>query len=383
MTTEYDVIVVGVGIMGAVSAAALARRGVRVLGLDRYDIPNHRGGSHGDTRMFRLCYYEHPDYVPLLRAAFDGWHATQQHTGRRLFHQTGGLYMAAAGREFVEAARTAAARHGIDHEMLDHATMAARYPQFRLPEDHIGLYEPCAGVLYAERAVSTFAELACRAGAELRAHEPATAWTADGSGATVTTHRGTFRARRLVFAGGGWSSAIMRDAGLPVTVTRQVLGWVWPLRPGRFELGVCPAWAIDTPDGTPWYGFPLVDGAPGFKLAHHYPAVPTTPDTVDRAITAADEADFRPCLERFIPDANGPLLGIRTCLYANTPDAHFIIDRHPAHANVTIATGFSGHGFNFAPVVGEIVADLATTGRTGHAIDFLSLRRFGGPGGPA
>ena len=194
------------------------------------------------------------------------------------------------------------------------------------------------------------------------------------------TRRGTYHADKVVFSGGAWSSQLVRDLGVELVVTRQVLGWVWPRKPELFKLGTLPVWMIDASADGAYYGFPMITLSPGLKLAWHGDLQPTDPNRVERNILPGDEATFRPGLERFIPLANGPVLAMRTCLYTNTPDQHFIIDHHPAHDRVVVAAGFSGHGFKFASVIGEVMADLATSGRTDLPIGFLGLSRFGKTG---
>ena len=260
--------------------------------------------------------------------------------------------------------------------------MRRRFPQFTVPEHHVGVFEPNAAFLLPERVVAANAELALKAGATLNGHEPAEGWSADSRGVKVKTHRGEYSAARLIICGGAWSSSILSDLGVKLVVTRQVLGWVQPRRPNLFALGTMPVWAIENPDATEHYGFPMlpasISARPGFKIAHHFKGTPTTPQTVKRLPQPEDENDFRPTLQRFIPDAGGPLLSMAVCMYTNSPDSHFIIDHHPAHPNVTIACGFSGHGFKFSSVVGEVLADLAMSGRTKHPIGFLGLSRFHG-----
>ena len=380
MNTRYDVIVVGVGAMGSAACYVLARRGVRVLGLEQFGIPHALGSAHGESRMIRLCYYEHPDYVPLLHRAYELWHELEQSQpggpSRGLFHVTGGVYMGPADSEFVLSSLRAAEVHGLPHELLTRERLAERFSQFQLPPDHIGLYEPNAGILVPERVVSTYAELALRHGAVLHGHEPVESWQAQGGAVNVRTQHRSYSADRLVVCGGAWSSRLLGDLGVPLVVTRQVMGWVWPRRREPFELGAFPVWAIDNPDATQHYGFPMLPGGLGLKIAHHFQNGPADPDSIDRQVQPDDESDFRPTLRRFIPQADGPLLAIRVCMYTNSPDSHFIIDRHPRHECVVLACGFSGHGFKFASVIGEVLADLAVSGRTDLPIEFLGLDRF-------
>jgi len=374
--SDFDVIVVGLGAMGSGAAFHLARRGVRVLGLEQFSIPHALGSSHGYSRMIRLAYYEHPDYVPLLRRAYELWDELERLSGQKLLYLTGGLYAGPEGGGLVAGSLAAARQHGLEHDRLTAAEVAGRFPQFRLPGDFVAVHEHRAGFLLPEKVVAAHAELALRAGAELHGHETVTAWEADGGGVSVTTSRARYRARHLVFCSGPWTGKVLKGLAVPLLVTRQTLGWVWPRRPELFSLGRFPVWAIERPDGSLDYGFPMMGENPGLKLAHHGPSVPTDPDQVNRNILAGDEEDVRHAIPLYLPDADGPLLSLRVCLYTNSPDHHFILDRHPGHANVTIAAGFSGHGFKFASVIGEALADLATRGGSDLPIAFLGLKRF-------
>lgn len=376
----HDVIVIGLGAMGSSAALHLARRGLRVLGLEQFAIPHDRGSSHGLSRMIRLCYAEHPDYVPLLRRAYELWHDLEASNGRKLLHITGGLYLGASDGAFVRGAQRSAESHGLAHHTLTRSDVARQYPQFEVPNDFAGFFEPTAGLLLPEETVATQAELALRAGAELRGHEPVLDWEPDGDGFAVTTAAGRHLAARLVICAGPWASRLVADLGVELVVTRQVLGWVWPKSPALFELGRLPVWAIDAPAFDPaglYYGVPMLQNAPGFKIARHARGEPVAPDAPRAGAGPSDEADFRPALRRYIPQADGPLLAMRTCLYTNTPDSDFIIDRHPRWPGVALACGFSGHGFKFASVVGEVLADLSVHGATRHPIGFLGLGRFG------
>jgi sarcosine oxidase len=358
---------------------------VKVLGLEQFGIPHALGSHHGDTRMIRLCYYEHPDYVPLLRRAYELWDELENHAARRVLFRTGGIYLGAPDSEFVNGTINAAVRHDLEHQTLTRDDVRKRFPQFQVPDDYVGVWEPHAGFLLPEIVVAAHANLALRHGAELRGHEPALEWKSQGGSVTVRTAKDTYSARHLVICGGAWTRQLCAQGDAPLTVTRQVLGWVQPKRPEMFVHGVMPVWAIDHPDGTQHYGFPMLDGEafgsarPGFKIAHHWHGPATTADTIDRLPTPEDEDDFRTTLREMIPDADGPLLSMAVCMYTCTPDSHFVIEQLRAipERNVTIACGFSGHGFKFSSVVGEILADLAVDGKTMHPIDFLTAARFG------
>lgn len=373
---HFDVIVVGVGAMGAATCWSLARRGLRVLGLEQFDIPNTRGSSHGYSRVTRTAYYEHADYVPILQRAHALWTELEADSGEKVRHQVGGLYLGPVDGDIVGGSLRSARAHGLPHELLNRTELARAYPQFQVPDGWVGLLEPQAGLLLPELAISAFVTGALRGGAEIHGHEEVISWQAGAAEVSVTTTRGTYRADRLVFTGGAWSTRLVRNLGVELVVTRQVLGWVWPKEPAPYQLGRLPIWMVDRLDGSLYYGFPMMTLGPGLKLALHRPMQPVDPDRVERGILPGDEETFRDCLRRFLPSADGPLLAQRTCLYTNSPDGHFILDRHPQHDRVLIAAGFSGHGFKFASVIGETLADLADTGKTPLPIGFLGLGRF-------
>ena len=376
--SSYDVIVVGVGAMGSATCLALARRGVRVLGLERHGIPHDQGSSHGQSRMIRCAYYEHPDYVPLLLRAWDLWLELAEDAGRTQLFDTGGLYVGPPGSEFVEASLHAASTYGLDHERLDRAQLHDRFPQFKLPDDYVGMFETKAGFLVPEWCIEDQVRLARAHGAEIREHEPVEDWSVDAGGATVRTAQGTCTARHLVLCGGAWMPTLLQ-ADLPLQVTRQVLGWMRPVDPAPLTLGTLPVWAIDCPGEGQLYGFPITDDVPGpsgFKAAMHAAGNAADPHTIDRQPTVGDESTFLDRVRRWIPAAGTDVEAMRVCMYTNTVDEHFILDRHPEFEHVTIATGFSGHGFKMSSVIGEVLADLSTEGRTDHPVEFLGHGRF-------
>lgn len=375
MSNPYDVIVVGCGAMGSAACMHLAQRGAKVLGLEQFDIPHALGSSHGYSRMIRLAYYEHPDYVPLLRRAYELWHELEKISGQKLLYLTGGIYMGPPQGEVVGGALKAARMHGLEHESMDRAAIAKRFPQFSLPENFVGVWEPQAGFLLPEKVISVHCEQALRAGAELHGREKVLDWR-DG---WIKTDKGEYHAKKIIFCGGAWSGNLLKDLGVELVVTRQPLGWVWPRRPELFELGKMPVWGIEAPDGSLSYGFPMMSDNPGLKIARHGRGTVTDADSISREATAADEDEIQAVVNRHLPDGRGPTLAIRICMYTNSPDSHFIIDQLPGHADVTIACGFSGHGFKFASVIGQVLADLTLEGKTKLPVEFLGLKRFESP----
>lgn len=382
MPETYDVIVAGVGSMGSAACYYLARKRVKVLGLDRQNVPNTNSSYVGGTRVIRRAYQEHPDYVPLLRDASRLWNELEAETGSTLFYRTGVLYMGLPGGVSIAGVSRAAAEHNLACTSLTHGDLRKTYPQFVLPESMVGLFEEEGGYLLSEKAVSTYALAALRHGATLRAHEPVVRWTADSDGVYVETHAAVYHANQLILTAGAWSSELMRLPPVKLRVTRQVIGWIWPRQPDRFRSPQFPVWLIepigDEPAGGVYYGFPLSTGFEegiGLKLGWHYPGREMEVDHITAETTEEDRAELMRPL-RYLPDATGEVLAIKVCKYTNSPDGHFIVDRHPESPRVHIACGFSGHGFKFSSVLGQALCELAIAGRTTRPIGFLGTARF-------
>jgi sarcosine oxidase len=373
--TSFDVAVIGLGVTGSAAVAALARRGLRVAGIDRFAPGHERGSSHGATRVIRLGYFEHPSYVPLARAAYPLWRELEARSGVPLLTVTGILEMGAPDSELVAGTLQSARLHGLPHEILDAARVMKRFPAFRLPDDFTGVFQPDGGILRAEPAVAAFQAVARATGAELRTDERVLGVAPDGDGVRVTTERREVRAGCAVVAAGPWLPSLLPQFALPLRVTRQVLAWFTPARhASRFAAPHFPVFLLQNADGV-FYGFAA--DATGVKIArHHHLDEAVDPDTCDRTVSAADEAIVRAAIKAHVPDAGGPLAAAKTCLYTMTPDGDFIIDRLPGCPRIIVASPCSGHGFKFAPVVGDILAGLATTGRTEHDISRFSLGRF-------
>jgi sarcosine oxidase len=374
---SFDVAVIGVGAMGSAACYHLARRGAAVLGLDRFSIPSAMGSSHGDSRIIRLCYFEHPDYTPLLQRAYELWRDLESESGEHLMATIGGVFVGPRDGACLAGTIRAARSHGLPHEVIAPGELGGRFPQIQVPADHMAVFEPQAGALLPERAIGVHAEMALRYGAELHGHEPVREIAPAGEELILQTDVATYRAGHVVVCAGAWSQRLLGELGVELPVTRQVVGWFWPRRPELFRPPRLGVWAIDQPDGGLLYGFPCLPGRPGLKLGLHVPGDRVDPDSTDRMTRPEEQEELRALIRRNLPEADGPLLSLAACLYTNSPDGHFIIDAHPARRGVSLACGFSGHGFKFAPVVGEILADLALSGTTAHPIDFLRLARFG------
>jgi sarcosine oxidase len=372
----YDVIVIGIGGMGSAAVFHLARRGATVLGLEQFDIPHDRGSSHGVNRIIRMAYAESPFYVPLLRRAYECWRELETVAGEPLLVITGGLDLGLPDSALVTGSRRSCELHDVRHEYLDGAAINGRFPGYHVPRAFVGVLQPDGGFVLAERAIVAHVEGAMAAGAHIRAREAVTHWAADGDHVRVQTSRDTYQAKRLVITAGPWTATMLPALDALAVPERQVLLFTQPQHPDRFRPERCPVFIIDAPEGH-FYGLPIY-GVPGFKLGkYHHLTQRGRADDVDRAVHASDEEALRICLRRYFPDADGPTMAMKTCIFTNSPDEHFIIDRHPGMPTVSIAAGFSGHGYKFCSVVGEILSDLALDGGTRHDISLFRLDRFG------
>jgi sarcosine oxidase len=369
---RYDVVVVGVGGMGSAALYHLACRGKRVLGLERFDVPHEHGSSHGLTRIIRQAYFEHPSYVPLVRRAYELWRELEAEAGEQLLRITGAVE---GGPKIFEGAVRSSIEHALPYEELDGAEVSRRFPAYRLPDDLRVVYQRDGGFVLPERCILAHVTGARARGAEVRTRERVLEWSTRADGVRVRTDRGEVEADRLVLTAGAYSQDVARLAPGMVVAQRQVLGWLEPVRPELFAPDRFPVFNLALEEGHV-YGFPI-HGVPGFKLGYYdYEGARGEPDSMRRETTAEDEIPLRRFAERYFPDGAGPVLDLKTCLFELSPDEHFLIDRHPETELAVVGAGFSGHGFKFASVVGEILADLALDGDTLHDIGFLRLDRF-------
>ncbi len=372
---HYDAVVCGLGVMGSAALYHLARRGARVLGLDRFAAGHDRGSSHGETRIIRLAYFEHPSYVPLVRRAYALWRELENAAARPLLHVTGIAEIGPPDGALVNGTLEAARLHDIPHELIAAPELMRRYPAFRLPPHYVGVVQPDGGFLEAEAAVQAMLTLAQQHGAEIRFSTPVRAIEPAQDKARIVIDGTTIEAGSIIVAAGPWISSLLPDAALPLRVTRQVMAWFAPPAPADFAPGRFPVFLIESAHGI-HYGFPPF-GA-GLKVAkHHHSDETVDPESYDRTVSADDEALIRAAVADHLPGANGPLVAAKTCLYTVAPDGDFIIDRLPGAASIVVASPCSGHGFKFAPVIGEILADLATGQSSSHDIARFRIGRFG------
>lgn len=379
MNKTYDVIVIGLGGMGSAAVYHLAARGKRVLGLDRNAAVHDLGSSHGGSRIIRQAYHEDVHYVPLVQRSYELWRQLEQDSGADLLRITGGLLLGSLDSSVVSGSLLSAREHGLSHELLGPADLRRRFPVLKPRETDHAVFETNAGFVRPEAAVRAHLESAERLGADLHFEEPMVRWHVHASGAVqVITNVAKYEADRVVFAPGAWAPEILSGLGVSLQVRRHVMCWFQPT--DRFEAFLPESfpvyvWQVDA--DRIFYGFPAIDGPTGgVKAAIHSGGEACTPESIRRAVLEKDVEEIREYLGEYIPSLNGPMNRASVCMYTLTPDENFVVAAHPVFPQISVACGFSGHGFKFTPVIGEILADLATHGSTQHPIEFLGPDRF-------
>ncbi|MGQ0799599.1 MAG: N-methyl-L-tryptophan oxidase [Pseudomarimonas sp.] len=370
---QHDVIIVGLGAMGSAAACQLARRGAKVLGLDRYTPPHAFGSSHGQSRIIRTAYFEHPAYVPLLQRAWQLWMELEQLSASELLRPTGGLMIGPRDGVLVAGVLRSARQHGLAHELLDADALRERYPALRPDPDMQAVWEPAAGVLLPEACIEAQLRVAHAHGAELRFGEVVTHWQQDGDGVRVFTSQGEYRGKQLLLTTGAWIGSLAPSLANSFTVERQVLYWFDAVSDRTlFTPERCPIHLWETHSQRFFYGFP--DMGSGIKLAIHHEGQRCDPDRLNRDVSTTEIAAIRALLARYLPAANGALRAAEVCMYTNSNDEHFWIDRLPQQPAVLVASACSGHGFKFASVLGEVLADLLIEGRSRFDLSLFKRR---------
>jgi sarcosine oxidase len=374
---HFDVVVCGLGAMGSAALRELSRRRLQVLGVERFTPGHDYGSSHGATRIIRLAYFEHPSYVPLLRRSYELWRELEEASHSKLLHVTGIAEMGPRDGVLVKGVLTSVEMHTLRHEVLTAKDLMQRFPAFRLPPQYVAVVQPDGGFIDAERSIHAMIELAKHAGAAVRNGECVrTIEPRAGGGVRIVTDREVVDAGAAIVTVGPWVKSLLPDLPAPLRVTRQVMAWFAPNDPILFADGRCPVFLIESRHGI-HYGFPP-DSEGRIKVAkHHHGDETVDPDHHERSVSPPDETLIRAALADHLPAANGQLVEGKTCLYTVTPDGDFVVDQLPGYPQVIVASPCSGHGFKFAPVIAEILADLATAGTTRHGIGRFSLGRFG------
>lgn len=374
-TTDADVIVVGAaGTMGSAALWQLAARGADVLGIDRFEPGHDRGSGHGESRIIRTAYFEHPSYVPLVRASWQLWRSLEATTGASLLLRTGALMLGPRDGVLVKGALAAAAEHRLSHTVLDPAECAARFPQHPLGAGEVALLEPDAGVLRPEGGIRAMVASAMAAGARLLTGKVVDALSTDDRGVRVRAGGQTFTARHLVVSAGAWTPALLPELAATLQVERQVPMWFAVDDPAWYAPERFPVFVRQLESGFA-YGFPTLDSQT-VKVGLHHGGVITTPDAVDRAMHPTDAEALGAVVRRFLPGLRPEPVRGNVCLYTNSPDDHFVVGPLPDRPDLTLISACSGHGYKFAPVLGQVAADLALDGRTAHPIDLFDPARL-------
>ncbi len=371
--TRWDAIVVGCGVMGAASSYNLAKRGLRVLNIERFGVSHDLGSSHGRTRIIRLAYYEDPRYVPLLRRAYASWRELESKSGKELLRVTGGLMIGKPDGDLVRGVLKSAEAHGIPHERLTASEAEKRFEAFTLGEEYSVVYEGTAGVLSAEECVRALVGLGSEAGCEYRFSEQVHRWRSTPEGVEVETPAGTQTAAKLVFCAGPWNGELLPGL-LPLQVERQVPLWFSSGGKDRFSPSKMPIFIMEEKANEFYYGLP--DVGDGVKVARTHGGESIDPEKVRREVKEEDIAPVRGFISRRLKDLEGTPVASTTCLYTNTPDLNFAVGLHPSDPKVVVMSACSGHGFKFASVLGEIAADFVTGGVTSYDLGFLDPARF-------
>ncbi len=371
----FDVVVVGLGAMGSAALFNLARQGRRVVGIEQFEPGHERGSSHGESRIIRLSYFEHPSYVPLARRSLEKWRELEQVSGQTILTVTGVLEAGYPGSPIVSGSLEASRQHGLTHEVLSAADITRRFPAFKVPSSWAGLFQPEGGFLRPELAIRHVVRQAERHGAETRTGARVLGIEPFGAGVRVRTEAEVIEAGSVIVAAGAWIGDFAPELKPHLKITRQVLGWFSPLEPSFFTPDRCPVFLLESEDDA-CYGFPDFAGTGVKTASHREGATLSAAQALAQDGGPADEEQIRRMLSLAMPDANGPLRQMRTCMYTRTPDEDFVIDLSPVDPRIVLASPCSGHGFKFASVIGEVLADLALGRASRSDISRFRIGRF-------
>jgi len=361
--------------MGSSTLYQLAKRGVRVLGIDRFDPPHEYGSSHGQTRTIREAYFEHPDYIPLIQRAYELWSELESASSEKLFSQTGCLMMGQPDSTVVTGAKESADTHTLPYDWLTADQIRTQYPIFNISDETVAVREPRAGILLPEKCIASYLKLARQQGAEIRTNIEVTSWNLSSGKYSVVTASGRFTADQLVVSAGAWVGRLLPDLSHLFNVDRQLLFWFEPAEaPENLSKGRLPIFILEYQPDRFIYGFP--DSGDGFKVARHYQGTTCDPDKIDRSVHQHEINEILEILRSYIPSSAGELCSTAVCMYTNTPDLHFVIDEHPQYPGLWVVSPCSGHGFKLASVIGEVVAQQVTSEKISFDLSLFKLSRF-------
>jgi len=373
---NYEVIVVGLGAMGSATLFHLARRGVRALGIEQFEAGHTRGSSHGDSRIIRETYFEHPLYVPLVQRAHELWRELEIVSGSALMTINGGLMIGPPDGSVVSGTLRSAREHGLPHEILNPQEVRERFPAFEISGDLVAVMDPRAGYLDPEACTRAHIDGARGAGAAARYEETLLDWSAGANGVRVRTTAGEYHADWIVLTCGSWTTGLVPDLRLPLIIERQTVFWLEPQRSTRYDADRFPIYAYEFKPGTICYGFPRLSRGVKASVMHDGETA-LDPDMVRREVSPDEAKALRAALRPVLPDlADSPIRETAMCLFTNTPDHDFVIDFHPSHPNVLVSSPCSGHGFKFASAIGELQAALLIDGRSKFDLSPFRVARF-------
>jgi sarcosine oxidase len=381
MQNHYDVIIIGLGSMGSSACYHLAGMGLKILGVDRHNVPHDKGSHTGHSRIIRKAYFEHPDYIPLLDRAYSNWYHLEEKTGEKLFYKTGLFYAGLAADGMISGIRKSSELYHVPIQNWSQSDAAKNFPQFNIPELFDIIFEENAGFVLPAKTIELYVRMSRQAGAHIMENSKVDSWSVDGSGYVVVVNENKLYADKLVFCAGAWTHQLLNELNVKLEVTHQPLAWTRQTS-ARYKLGQMPCFMIEDQANMVFYGFPdlsreKLPGPKGLKVALHHPGESIDPDEMKDEMSALEQEILVDALSRYIPSASRSLDMTQTCLYTYSPDTHFIIDFLPGHEqNVAIATGFSGHGFKFSPGVGEALSGMIYNGKKDNSIKFLGLQRF-------
>jgi sarcosine oxidase len=386
MRLDAEVAVIGMGAMGSMALWQLAEHGIRALGFEQFAIGHDRGASYGESRMIRTAYFEDPRYVPLVQRAFGLWRTLESISSTRLLLETGMLVIGPPTGELVGGALQSMRAHNLAYQVLDRDEMRRRYPQHCLRSQDVAVYEQPAGILFPEACIRAAAMRAETLGSQILPDTQVMGISARGDVIEVvaaprggTIGGATYRVRTVIVGVGPWLGSLFPELGLPISVTRQVVTWVRVRNPEGFRPERFPIFLREIEGGRVCYGFPTLDSET-IKLGVHREGRLTTADAIDREAHSVDLAPIKAFARHYLPGADSRVARTHICMYANTPDHHFLIGSPPGKPWMIVLGGFSGHGFKFAPVIGEAVANQVASGRNEPAFELFSLDRFSAQG---
>lgn len=387
MENTYDTIILGLGAMGSAAAYQLAKRNNKVLGFDQFSPPHVYGSTHGDTRITRKAIGEGLEYTPLSLRAYDIWREIEKETGKDLLEITGGLIISSKSvksdkENFFKNTIEAAKKYNIQHEIINATEIRRRFPQFIINDDEIGYYEYDAGFLRPEECIKANLLLAEKYGAEIHLNEKIVNFQERDGLVYVNTNCKEYVAKNLIVSAGAWLPSLLGNEFKHIfNIHRNLMFWfdvknlkIENYLPGKFPIFI---WELHG-DSKGIYGFPSIDGPNGgVKIASHQYMTTTRPDSVKREVTEDEIKEmYENYVKPYFPDLTEKCVKAVSCLYTNTPDKGFIIDKHPKYKNVILASPCSGHGFKHSSAIGEVLAELVTEGKTSIDISSFSISRF-------